>query len=282
MANSTWLINGAKNVNQYELLLNDRGLAYGDGLFETMRAIGSQVPLRQFHTQRLLQGCLKLGIQLDRQRFEQDLNQVLSMLDAPQSVIKVIVSRGGATSGYAFFDDAIANVYIRFSPLIQLQNAKPVLDAQLCEMQLSRQPRLAGVKHLNRLEQVMATAEINEPSREGILLDMEGKVVEAISSNLIAVINGVLHCPDLSYSGVQGVMLSYITETAKEEGIEIKTSSMNLEEFCQATEILACNSVRGVRNILSIYNNWQSSDMRFGIQLRELLTNKLNNAFHSF
>ena len=281
MQEPIWLINGAQTQT---LPAGDRGLAYGDGLFETMRVIESEIPLWAYHRRRLNQGCQRLGLAVDENRLRTDLDRLLSMAASPQSVIKIIVSRAGRSAGYATDHELPANLYIRLSPLVDL-SSEPVLNAQVCRTTLSVQPLLAGIKHLNRLEQVMAAMELGRSRKEGVLLDTQGHVIEAISSNLIAVIDQVMHCPDLRFSGVEGVMQSYIVDRVKELGMPIESSVMSLDTFMQASEMLVCNSVRGVRNIINLEGyeqTWQSSSMSLGAQLRDLLKDKLNTRFHSF
>lgn len=284
-SSSRWLINGVHGNN---LPADDRGLAYGDGLFETMRSIGTKIPLRAGHEQRLIKGCTCLGIEIDSNRLNKDLDAVLAKLGGAQSLVKIIVTRGGPASGYAQRKNLEPNLYIRYSPLelpIELLGEVqqiPLVSAQLCHMRLGLQPALAGVKHLNRLEQVLAAAEIQEPNKEGILLDTQGRVVEAISSNLIAVIDGVLHFPDLSSSGVAGVMQRFLLEIAEREGLAVRISSMNFDRFCEASEILICNSVRGVRNIERIDVHWLSQNTAIGSRLRELIRHNVADEFYSF
>lgn len=295
-----WFVNGGE---PHSLPLDDRGLAYGDGLFETMRVIGSEIPLLDLHRARLFSGCKKLDINLDEPRLNRQIDQALELVHAAQSVMKVMVTRGGQASGYARTENAEPNIYIRLSPLgspdssesnpLHPPQVQP-LRAQICNTRLSIQPELAGIKHLNRLEQVLAANEIKHPAEEGILMDTEGYIVEAISSNLILIKDGLLHMPDLTNAGVRGVMqtcISQLVGQADIEGIEgirareVKTAKMTLDELCQSSEILLVNSVRGIRNISAIENIWQScetGEMQFGIQLRQLLKEKLNNGFYSF
>jgi len=296
MSEHIWFINGAESES---LSLNDRGLAYGDGLFETMRVIGSEIPLRKFHLARHLHACQKLNIDIDEDLLSDQINKVLSLAKTAQSVIKVIVTRAGAASGYGYGTnicekEAKSNIYIRLSALesstVALKEYQPELEAKLCDFRLSLQPALAGIKHLNRLEQVMAAAEIRDPSKEGILMDTEGHIIEAISNNLIIVIDGVLHFPDLGSSGVKGVMQTYIAELCEDQGISFKISKVTYEALCGVSEILVCNSIRGVRNISNIAasqnnaneNLWKSQNTEFGSRLRKLLEQGLDTGFYSF
>lgn len=280
-----WLING---VESSSLSLDDRGLAYGDGLFETMRAIGQAVPLLDLHLSRLVKGCQSLGIELSKQDVGLHLNQALSKLGGDQQhVIKIVVSRGGQALGYVSDNDAKPNVYIRITllnpPLKNALNEPAMLNAQLCSIRLASQPALAGIKHLNRLEQVLAAAELNSGVDEGILLDSDNHVIEAISSNLIAVIDDDLYFPIISTSGVHGVMQQHILQWVDMTlGIKARSLNLPLSQFLQASEILVSNAVRGVRNIHSIDNEWQSQEQRMGAKLRAMLQQTLHHGFFSF
>ena len=263
--------------------LSDRGFAYGDGLFETMRAIGSNIALWAFHERRLLSGCKRLGIRLDPIALTRQLNQIFDELSSKQSLIKIIVTRAGPSAGYAPPAQAgQPNIYIRLSPCRLVDAQKPSVEARICAIRLSRQPVLAGIKHLNRLEQVLAAREIGHRDMEGILMDTEGYIIEAISSNLIAVADEIMYIPDLGSSGVRGVMQAYIEDLASSEGFKIKTARIKLEEFIQAPEILVCNSIRGIRNISGIEGLWKSRSEKTGAYLRHLLLDRLNDQFYSY
>lgn len=318
MPQDVWLINGETFDVQVGLVhASDRGLAYGDGLFETMRAIDGHIPLFDLHVQRLSEGCKRLSIQLDIETCIEQIGKSLKteVDDHKQKIIKVIVSRGGGAEGYACDSSVAANIYIRVRTLLAGKKiirekttetplrAKKSIEsqikrAQVCKTRLAIQPVLAGIKHLNRLEQVLAAAELTPKFDEGILLNTDDKVIEAVSSNLIAVIDGELWFPDLTQSGVRGVMQTWLQDMATQYSIPYKIAVFNLDQLLKASEILLTNSVRGVRNLSSIVTNtaqdssltnqesvdqnWQASSTELGTRMRSLIERELHQDFFSF
>jgi len=288
-----WSINGeifsGKRDRSAEIdttVLSGRGLAYGDGLFETMRAIGDDIPLLSLHMDRLEQGCKRLAINFNRDDCLQQIGQVLQpTLSKQPNLVKLILVRDGAAQGYASFTDQQALIYIRLTPL-HLGHHPLNLKAQLCQTRLAIQPALAGLKHLNRLEQIIAASELEAGINEGILLNMNDEVVEAISSNIVAIIDDQLWFPDLSKSGVKGVMQTWLQRRAIEQGMSIENRIFGLDQLLHASEILLTNSVRGVRNLsdLSIEGilSWQTKSHSVGERLAALLKTELHSDFSSF
>ncbi|MBC6428849.1 MAG: aminodeoxychorismate lyase [Cellvibrionales bacterium] len=284
----TWLINGTK---QPQLPADNRALAYGDGLFETMRAIDGQIPLWKRHRTRLLHGCERLALDPDIDQIEKNLAQAKHLADNEQAVIKLILCRRGPATGYAPTSRA-HETYIRIAALdmppaaqsdpTQAGDAPPGLIARLCTQRLATQPALAGIKHLNRLEQVLAARELHPGEDEGILLDAEGRVAEAISSNLIGVIEGRHIFPQSSAAGVRGVMQALVHDYLNQTGQQTAIEPLDLPRLQQCEELLACNAVRGIRNIARIGDLWQSRTQQAGPALRTMLRKRVSSGFFSY
>ncbi|MCE0463581.1 MULTISPECIES: aminodeoxychorismate lyase [Pseudomonas] len=229
------------------LSLRDRGLAYGDGLFETI-AVRAGVPvLLERHLQRLGLGCQRLGLDVDMAALSAELQAYAQRLG--QGVMKLIVTRGDSQRGYAATPSAPTRRILQGSPPAAYPGAHAEQGVSLfpCATRLSEQPLLAGLKHLNRLEQVMARAEWGGPEHaEGLMLDTSGRVIEGVFSNLFLVCNGVLITPDLSRCGVAGVMRAELLFQAQSQGIATQITDVDLEQLYRADEVFVCNSVYGV------------------------------------
>ncbi|MEO6696443.1 MAG: aminodeoxychorismate lyase [Gammaproteobacteria bacterium] len=239
------LING-KPAEQ--ISVQDRGLHYGDGLFETI-AVREGVPLLwERHMQRLELGCSRLGIpQLDYPLLRAEAQQVCD--DVEQAILKIIITRGEAGRGYRPPPNVIpTRIVARYSWPEWPQNFwQEGVRVRICQTRLSSNPALAGIKHLNRLEQVLARSEWDESDiPEGLMLDQTEYVIEATQSNLFIVNEGRLLTPDLSSSGVAGIMRAWIMEIASELSIPCVVTRLTLAEVQAAEESFLCNSLIGV------------------------------------
>ncbi|WP_434699872.1 aminodeoxychorismate lyase [Pseudomonas sp. D1-1] len=229
------------------LSLKDRGLAYGDGLFETIAVRDGKLVLLEGHLQRLALGCRRLAISADWAVLNAELQAYAQQLG--DGVLKLIVTRGDSLRGYAANPSAQARRILQGSPPAAYPLAHAEQGVQLfpCTTRLSEQPLLAGLKHLNRLEQVLARAEWSDTEHaEGLMLDMSGRVIEGVFSNLFTVHDGALITADLSRCGVAGVMRGQLLFQAESDGIATQVTNIRLEQLHQADEVFVCNSVYGV------------------------------------
>lgn len=229
------------------LSLKDRGLAYGDGLFETIAVRNGSPVLLDRHLGRLAKGCQRLAINLDHEAVVREL--VTCAGDLQEGVLKLIVTRGDSLRGYAFDPSVQARRILSGNPPATYPNTHREQGVRLfpCATRLSIQPLLAGLKHLNRLEQVMARAEWQDAEHaEGLMLDQDGRVIEGVFSNLFLVHDGVLITADLKRCGVEGVMRAELLFQAESLGISTVITDITLEQLQQADEVFVCNSVYGV------------------------------------
>jgi 4-amino-4-deoxychorismate lyase len=163
----------------------DRGLAYGDGLFETMAAVEGAVPRIELHLERLASGCERLSLPCPpRAAIETDIARLV----APhgRAVVKIIVTRGSGARGYAPPERAAPTRIISSSPWPDYPEALYAsgIKVRVCRLRLGTNPALAGLKHLGRLEHVLAQAELRgSDARQGLLLDARDFVVGGTSSN---------------------------------------------------------------------------------------------------
>jgi 4-amino-4-deoxychorismate lyase len=218
----------------------DRGLHYGDGLFETMRFVGGWSPLWDGHRQRLATGCQRLGLPApDWRRLQLRLGRVAA--DHEHSIIKLIWTAGSGPRGYARPER------IRGRALIQAREWTDVpaklLNLRWCATRLALQPALAGLKHLNRLEQVLARAEWQGTAfDEGLMLDMQGWVIAATAANLFVRHEGRWLTPELGQCGVDGVGRRWLMDQR-----DVLEAQLSAAQVLSADAVVLTNAVRGPR-----------------------------------
>lgn len=238
----------------------DRGLHYGDGLFETMCVQRGRVRLLARHLARLQQGARRLAIPLPGLN-EPGLDSlqaalVLAAIKLGEGVLKLIVTRGCGGRGYALPQPTTPSMLLlpypaACPPAMALEAAG--IRVRLCDLRLARQPRLAGMKHLNRLEYVLARAEWqDETIADGLLLDSEGELVEAVTSNIFLVRDGRLLTPLLDQCGVEGVMRAEVLDCARTCGLEVAEVRLSLDDLLAADEVFLSNSLHGVRPVTGL------------------------------
>lgn len=240
------------------LAVKDRGLAYGDGLFETCLVKAGQPLLFQRHLERLSAGAQRLALNLDLPLTERECRSFAG--EVGEGVMKLIVTRGDGIRGYAAASNATPRRILQAGPL----PAYPETHAQqgirlfACQTRLAEQPLLAGLKHLNRLEQVLARSEWqNADYAEGLMRDVSGRIIEGVYSNLFMVKGGVLLTPDLRRCGVAGVMRAEILALAERENMPARELDLHMADLQKADEVFVCNSVYGIWPVLGIEHlNW--------------------------
>ena len=181
-----------------EIAASNRGLNYGDGVFETMRVDHGGVPLWSRHLARLGEGAQRLGISLPERAFiEARLHELCAGVDT--GVVKLLLTRGDGGRGYAPSVDAPPVWVLSLHPLPPRQTA---LQLHACNTRLATQPLLAGIKHCNRLEQVLARTEAQRAGcDEGLMRDMAGNVVCATAANALAAADALALC-----NAVRGIL----------------------------------------------------------------------------
>ncbi len=266
----TW-INGQF---QAPLPVSDRGLAYGDGIFETLACINQKLHLWSRHWQRLQQGAKQLALEVpEQQTLLNWIEQALAEKNNPSlAVVKIIITRGSGGRGYISPEQPQSRTIITIHPWPEHNDNdyQQGISALVCRTCLALQPSLAGIKHLNRLEQVLAAQELSANNcREGLMLeckfaenDKPAKkiVTEGISSNLFFVSRGQLFTPEIIYSGVSGTIRSELLERAKALGIPLATGRYEMQEVLNADEVFFTNSIFGILPVSKIiYQQGQKS-----------------------
>ena len=247
---SVYMING--EISQ-QVSVADRGLHYGDGVFETLVAQNGELKHWVEHMQRLETGCQRLKIPIpDAGLLQKEVNQLLSQQIIPaqsRSIVKLVITRGTGKRGYKPPSTTQVTRIIAVYPYPEYSSAyyDEGVNITICTIPLSCNPVLAGVKHLNRLEQVMAQDEWDDPDIvDGIMLNSDQRVIECTMSNIFWITNNQLFTPDLTNCGVEGVTRANILRLAKELQINTLVGDFNLKDLLAADEIMISNSVFGI------------------------------------
>ena len=254
--------------------IHDRGLQFGDGVFETIAIQSGELLCREAHFARLEAGCRHLSIRCpDRNLLENEANQLCQSLAS--AVLKIIVTRGTAGRGYQPLENASGNriLTVHDRPDYPMEYYRYGINSYICRRRIAHNPEFAGLKHLNRLEQVLLRREIDgTPYPEGAALDTDDNVIEGSMSNLFMIKNGTLITPDLSRCGVEGVIRKSIMEMNEIAGNETIVRAIKPEELFSADEVFYCNSLIGIWPVRSIDNKiFDGSDITLEI-MRKLAT----------
>lgn len=228
-----------------QIPLTERGLHYGDGVFRTLRIHKGQPVAWPAHWQRLVHDCGRLFLPLpDAQVLLAECAQLFA--DFGGGVLKIMITRGASGRGYAPAQDAPVNRLLLRYPL-STPWPQACANIGVCTLRLGRNPQLAGVKHLNRLEQVLARRECQQAGwREALILDTEDWIISGTMSNLFIVSNGHLVTPKLDYAGVIGATRERVLAAATQAGIACAQRNIVLQDCLDADEIFLCNSLIGV------------------------------------
>ncbi len=233
------------------LSLQDRGLAYGDGVFETMRVHEAGVPLLERHVRRLRHGLQTLAMP-DVAATTLTTRAVEWAEGASRAVLKVIVTRGEGGRGYLPPTRADVRMIVSLHPAPDFLDVVYGSGLRLGTPSrgLTVNPRLAGLKHLNRLEQVLARQEMDQQGwDEGLMFDAEGVLVEAISANVLVARGGRVRVPAHAGAGVAGVMVGWCMDWCRDAGIPVEPARLTRADVLAADELLLCNAVRGVMHV---------------------------------
>jgi 4-amino-4-deoxychorismate lyase len=259
------LINGAQ---QSKISIFNRNIQFGDGLFETCVVENKKILFWVNHFARLNRGCEQLKIsKVDESVWLSDVKKALSLCSYDRCVVKLILSRGDSLRGYGFKDD-IKPVRAVIVSELQKVTFNHSFSLEYCQSGYDSNPKLAGIKHCNRLEQVLARAGLK--SDEGIMLDENHNVISVTQGNIYAIHDNTLITPKLDKCGVEGTRRAVILDLAKLLGIKVKVDTLSIKELGQADEVFISNSIIGIQFISQI------GDIGFG---KNSITKKIKDAF---
>jgi 4-amino-4-deoxychorismate lyase len=244
--------------------ITDRLYRYGDGLFETLRFEAPQWLLSDYHLDRLKRGCDVLEIDYPGAAVTDQLElatQWLAEQRLTRAAGRLAVSRGDGGHGYGG-QSHVPVVALTLQELA-LPWGQAAASAKLvsCEITLASQPRLAGIKHANRLEQVLAAREVQRRrADEGVMLNPAGEVVCAVSGNLFVACDGVLLTPPIVDCGVAGTLRRLVLEQlAERAGIVARQATLTMSDLLEADELLLTNALAGIRSVTSLDDHSFSS-----------------------
>ena len=273
-----------------EHLLQDRGLAYGHGLFETMALYQTQVPLLQQHLQRLVTDARKLGIDLSFESVETCVNAFITALRAEgveNAVVKVILTAGAGGRGYQTPVELQPHIVCISSPLadnLEYQRRNGI-KLWCCQYQLPLNAPLAGIKHLNRLDQILARNECDLAGYDdGVMFATDGSLIETTSANIFIKTASGWVTPALDGAGVNGVMRTLLLqEIFPAMELSVCSRAITADELWGCNESFICNAIRGIVPVLSITDSCGQTTLNLAIGVEtKRLQSRLNNDYVGF
>ncbi len=258
----TYLINGSfdSSISPF-----DRGFAYGDGVFRTLVMRNGVPESWPQHYQKLVADCAVINIVSPSAELLMDDMQQLFLPDEV-AVAKIIITRGEGNRGYTPPPITAPMRVVTKSAMPEYAEERFSVGVNLvvCETRLALQPKLAGIKHLNRLENVLARMEWNDQNiADGILLDTNNNVIECTAANIFARFSDTLVTPSLVQCGVAGITRQHIIELAYTLSLKTKVETFNLEKLFTADEVIICNSIYGAWQVRSIQNKTNHQEKIF-------------------
>jgi 4-amino-4-deoxychorismate lyase len=241
----TVLINGRASR---EVSVLERGLHYGDGLFETIACLNGRPRFLDLHLKRLAAGCARLGLPADLAAVAREVRELAA--PAARAVIKVLVTRGAAIArGYALTGgEETTRITLRYAGAEQdLSAFRQGVRVRIATVRLGENPALAGLKHCNRLEQVLARREWSDPDiAEALMFSSAGALISGTMTNVFLVQDGALHTPRVDRCGVAGIMRELVLTGAAAAGIPAQERLLGAADLEQAQELFLTNALSGV------------------------------------
>ena len=236
--------------------VTDRALGVGHGLFETVLVVQGIPVLLAQHLHRLEKGAKALHINIELDKLKLELDKFLKSVDRSDFVVKLILTSGDGGRGYTINQGSESRLILQDFPAPTLSDKlwSSGLRLRVCDHRLPHNPALAGYKHINRLDQIIARAEWDSDEfDDAIVLDQNDNVIEAISSNLFMAIGGKLYTPSLQNCGVAGTMRSYLMDNLESIfAMPVIETELNIQHLEEVDALFMANSVRGIRPIGSV------------------------------
>ena len=232
---------------QEKVSVFNRNMQYGDGLFETCITSNNQILFWMYHFSRLTAGCEKLNIKkIDESLWLSDIKKLFSLSSKKSCIVKLILSRGNSLRGYGYKDEIEPVRVVIISEMQQsLMNNEFALEYS--KSGYHSNPQLAGIKHCNRLEQVLARSYLS--SNEAIMLDEKENVISVTQGNIYFIFGNKLLTPKLDRCGVVGSRRSLILELASSLKIDTLVSNISINQVQQADEVFISNSIIGIQSV---------------------------------
>ena len=231
--------------------LLDRAFHYGDGCFTTARIFQGHFELKDLHITRLKLTCQRLSLTADLSYIEQSLEQLSQQSSILNGTLKIVISRGEGDRGYRLPTHP-ADIYLWYYPSM-LQSFEPEwIESGVLKHALGlNMPHLVGLKTLNRLEQVLLRQEADQLGwPEALVTDVQGSIVEGVSSNCFIRINDRWITPELRYNGVHGVMRAEILTRMQQTNVDCEQRSIELDEIAHIQNLFFCNALHPMKAVI--------------------------------
>ncbi len=235
------LIDGKK---QSKASIFNRNTQFGDGLFETCLVENKKLLFWSNHFERMKLGCDRLKISMiDETLWLSDIKKAFSLMKIDNCIVKLVLSRGESLRGYSYKDN-IRPIRITIVSELKKNNQDKRFSLEFCNSGYNSNPKLAGIKHCNRLEQVIARAGIKVD--DGIMLDENENVVSVTQGNIFCIQGNRLITPNLDKCGIEGTRRAVIIKIAVDLGFDINIKNLSVAELLRSDEVFISNSIQGV------------------------------------
>ncbi len=261
------------DAHHHQISAFNRAFQFGDGHFTTLLIENKHICLWHLHKARLLHANQTLFFpEIDLDKIEIELNQIAQTGQA--KIVKILVSRGNSQRGYAIPEGAQAQVYLFISDYHAGHFSYPDgVHLALLTTQIGQQPSLAGLKHCNRLEQVLIKHELSAlNATDGLVFDKDGQLIETSLANVFLLINDIWVTPDLSLSGVAGVMRQFCLDSLPDQGIKTEIRKISRSDLANASAGFITNALMKSVPIASVEAQY------LDLELAQIITRKLNEA----
>ena len=239
-----------------KISVEDRAVQYGDGIFETIAVKEKLLEFWKEHYQRLNKGCTILKIKCPSEFFlKKEISKFIKKTKKNKFILKIIISRGVGGRGYNPPRNSkptrILGIYDW--PNYLEKNFTKGIMMDVCKTRISAQPFLSQIKHLNRLEQIIARSEWqNKSISESIMLDLNDNVIEGTMSNIFGIKKNIFYTPIIENSGVEGIMRGVILKLLKKNKKKYVIKEITLKEFLKFDEVFVCNSIFGIWPVIKV------------------------------
>lgn len=271
-----------KNAEPIEHIhLLDRAFHYGDGCFSTARIRNNQVELWHRHLARLAHAKEHMHLTVNLELINKTLADLKQKQGKLNGTLKIVLSRGEGQRGYSLPEHP-ADVWVFFYPQAQetlgAEYHYEIIQSGVLEQTIGlTMPQLVGVKSLNRLEQVLLKQEVDQAGwLEALVTDVQGRVVEGVSSNCFILINNTWITPQLGYNGVHGVMRAEILSRMQQHNIACEQRDIDAAEIADIQSLFFCNALSPMK--IASHLQSQLLDVQPCIQLfKQLQLNQIHS-----
>ena len=259
-----------------QFALNDRLANYGDGVFTTMHVSEGRVGLLSRHVSRLVNDAAALGITVTATAIEDVIRT--AMQQQQDGVLKILLGSGQGGRGYSRPEQAAVSLAVSWHAVPALYETwrQQGIALAVSPVTLAHQPLLAGLKHANRLEQVLVKRAMQTMDCDDcVVTDANTTVMEASAANLFWFKHGVWFTPDLSKAGVNGVMRQFILEHTE----HVEVGEYHLRNLYDADAVMLTNALMQIVPVHSLVNAHSSETHEYSLAPVKALQQSLAGAY---